>query len=430
MSTENKVPAGDNLPAGSKVSDRLRVLLLIPHLGGGGAEQVAALLAKGLSDRKYEIHLGLVTQESIPAGALPPTVIVHALGASRVRRGAPQILRLVRRIEPDVILSGMFHLNFVVLMLRPFFPARTAVIVRQNTTVSASLEADALPWYTGWLYRVLYRFADRIVCQSRAMADDLVAELGVAADRLAVLPNPVDFEDLLSPTEPAAWPGLGPHLLAVGRLAPEKGFELLLEAVALIRRDFPDADLVIAGKGPEQARLKALAAQLKIADAVRFAGYVDRPARYYAGADIFVLSSRREGMPNVLLEALASGLPVVATPASGGVVDLLSGRANAWLAAEVSAAGLAQVLKQAIETLQAHMPSWDRQRSEKLVRNGARIQALLGTDRLIAEDAPVARMTDEPIAPHYAVFGGEFDFEHAFEAYEALIDTLCAGCRA
>jgi glycosyltransferase involved in cell wall biosynthesis len=414
------------MPNGNSTSDRLRVLLLIPHSGGGGAEQVAALLARGLSDRKNEIHLGLVTQDSSSAGAAPPSVTVHALGAFRVRRAALRILKLVRNLEPDVILSGMFHLNFVVLMLRPLFPARTSVIVRQNTTVSASLDADALPWYTRWLYRILYRFADRIVCQSRAMADDLVAELGIRAELLAVLPNPVDFKVFESLADPAPWPGLGPNLLAVGRLAPEKGFDLLLNAFALVRRDQPHAGLVIVGKGREEARLKALAIQLEIEDAVSFAGHVDRPARFYAGADIFVLSSRHEGMPNAVLEAFASGLPVVATPASGGLVDLLKCSTNSWTAADVSVAGLTQALAQAIKTLEAQTPCWDRHRSEKLTR----IQTLLGPGGLATERASIAVLSDDSRAPRYAEFGGEFAFERAIEAYEALIEEVCAERRA
>ncbi len=131
-----------------------------------------------------------------------------------------------------------------------------------------------------------------------------MAELGIAADRIALLPNPVDFEGLRSLAEPAPWPGLGPHLLAIGRLAKEKGFDLLLKTIALIRRDFPHASLVIVGRGPEEARLRALATELGIADAVSFAGYVDRPWQFYAGADIFVLSSRHEGMPNSFVKPL------------------------------------------------------------------------------------------------------------------------------
>jgi len=399
---------------------------LIPHLGGGGAEQVTALLARGLSDRKYEIHLGLVTQASVPAEAAPPTVTVHALGASRVRYGAAQILKLVRHIKPDMILSGMFHLNFVVLMLRPLFPARTKVIVRQNSTVSASLKADVLPWFTGWLYLALYRFADRVICQSRAMADDLVAELRIRAERLAVLPNPVSLEGLESLEEPAPWPGLGPHLLAIGRLSAEKGFDLLLKSVAKLRRDHPHAGLVIVGKGPEEARLKTLAEELGIAEAVRFAGHVDRPARFYSGADIFVLSSRHEGMPNVLIEAIASGLPVVATPASGGVVDLLSGRANAWLAQDASVTGLTQALVHAIEKLEAITPGWDRHRAQKQ----ARIQALVGAGGLVPDKTFARGIPGHAGTFRYAEFGGQFEFERAIEAYEALIDAICAESRA
>jgi hypothetical protein len=108
------------------MTERPRVLLLIPHLGGGGAEQVVALLARGLSPEKYELHLGLATQARTAPDAMPSWVRVHAMGASRVRSSGFKLLQLVRRIKPDVILSGMFHLNFLVLLLRPFFPRGTS----------------------------------------------------------------------------------------------------------------------------------------------------------------------------------------------------------------------------------------------------------------------------------------------------------------
>src|ERR1019366_1317609 len=174
------------------MAKRSRVLLLIPHLGGGGAENVTALLARCLSQEKYELHLGLVAQASSNSLNSPPWVILHALGARRVRSGAFRLLWLVRRLKPDVILSGMAHLNFLVLLLMPFFPSRTRVLVRQNGTVSAALAFGDLPSYTRLLYRLLYRRADRVVCQTRAMADDLARETGLAPERLTVLPNPVD----------------------------------------------------------------------------------------------------------------------------------------------------------------------------------------------------------------------------------------------
>jgi glycosyltransferase involved in cell wall biosynthesis len=199
---------------------------------------------------------------------------------------------------------------------------------------------------------LLYRRADRIICQSRAMAEDLARELKIGVDVLTVLPNPVDLEGIRSARKDAgAWSGSGPHLLAVGRLSREKGFDLLIEGMAPVRARFPDAELMIAGAGPEDAELKRLCRDLKLEQCVRFIGRVDRPYDQFAGASLFVLSSRYEGMPNALLEAAAGGLPLVATPASGGVVDLLRERPGAWLATEISAQALAAALITALETL-------------------------------------------------------------------------------
>ncbi len=335
------------------MTQRSKLLLLIPHLDGGGAEKVFAQLARGLSRDQYELHLGLVTQTAAPADTFPPGVTVHALGASRVRYVGPALVALVRRLRPSLILSGMFHLNFLVLLLRPFFPGSTSVLVRQNGTVSASLAFDRLPVYTRLLYRLLYRRADRVICQSASMAADLARELGVPEDRLAVLLNPVDVEAIRSAIaqSPGLWTGSGPHLLAIGRLSREKGFDLLLEALAAVRQQIPAAGLVIAGVGPEEAALRARCRDLGLEPAVRFVGYVDRTAAYFSGAAAFVLPSRHEGIPNALLEAAAGGLPLVALPASEGVVELLRGQPGAWLATEVSAPALAAALLGALAQL-------------------------------------------------------------------------------
>jgi len=366
-----------------------RVLLLIPHLGGGGAEQVTSLLAQGLCPEKYELHLGLVTQSHIGPDDMPSWVQVHALGASRVRAGAIKLLLLVQGLKPDVILSGMFHLSFLVLLLRPFFPRGTIVLVRQNGTVSTALSFGNLPGYTRLLYRLLYRRADRVICQTEAMAKDLIDQLDIRPKRLAVLSNPLDIEAIrttarnnpLRLTEATAAPG--PHFLAVGRLSKEKGFDLLLHALAIVRRQFPSADLFIVGTGAEEASLKMLCRDLSLQSAVQFPGRVNHPAAYFKAASLFVLSSRHEGMPNALLEAAAGGLPIVALPASGGVSDLLRDRPGAWLAAEVSAEALSAALV-------------------------AALQALLPGERFAH------------------AFIEEFQLARALQAYESLIDTVLA----
>jgi glycosyltransferase involved in cell wall biosynthesis len=341
------------------MEQRTKVLLLIPHLGGGGAEKIFSHLARGLSHRKYELHLALISQMDSHVESFPPEVTIHLLGATRVRYAAFRLLALVRRLKPQVILSGMFHLNFLVLLLRPFFPRSTRVLVRQNGMLTASLSQDGIPFYTRMLYRLLYRRADRIICQTPAMAADLAAKLALPPTLLAVLLNPLDIEAIrrtldsrAAEISPKSWLGLGPHLLAVGRLSREKGFDLLLDALPSVQQSFPSVHLLIAGAGPEEARLKAQCHKLGLDSAVQFAGHVDDPCAYFPGASLFVLSSRHEGMPNALLEAAAGGLPLVSLPASDGVRDLLCSQPGVWLAASVSASALAASLHQALAALQ------------------------------------------------------------------------------
>jgi glycosyltransferase involved in cell wall biosynthesis len=372
-------------------TQRPRVLLLIPHLGGGGAERVTALLARGLSREKYELHLGLMTQTDAVAEFAGCGVEVHALGSRRVRGGAFRLLRLVRRLQPQLILSGMAHLNFLVLLLRPFFPRQTRILVRQNSTASAAMEFGCLPIYTRLLYRLLYRRADRVVCQTAAMASDLAQELGVPATRLAVLPNPIDLNAIRAGVNAGAeeWPqpgSPGPHLLAVGRLSREKGFDLLLCALARVRESFPTADLLIAGAGPEESALKSQCVELGLQGTVHFAGYVEDPSAFFSGASVFVLSSRHEGLPNALLEAAAGGLPIVALPSSEGVADLLRNQPGVWLAGEITAGALAESLLIALKQLRP---------AEKFAHQ----------------------------------FVEQFGLERAIGAYEALIDSVLVEAR-
>ncbi len=337
---------------------RPRILLLIPHLGGGGAERVTALLAQGLSEKKYELHLATVAQRHPRGECLPARVTVHRLGARRVRNGAFALLRPVRRVQPDLVLSGMAHLNFLVLLLRPFFPGKTRVLVRQNSTASAALRFGGLPWYTRAFYRLLYRRADRVVCQTPAMAADVCEVFAIPEAKLVVLPNPVDIKGIRArlALEQAQAPDAmgrdeGPRLLAVGRLSEEKGFDLLLEALAQVRQSFPAATLVIAGAGPEEGALTAQSSALGLQGAIRFAGHVADTTTCFAAASLFVLASRYEGLPNALLEAAAAGLPIVALPSSQGIVDLLRGQPGVRLAGEISAPALADNILAALRSL-------------------------------------------------------------------------------
>ncbi len=316
---------GENgFPLGKPMARRTRILLLLSHLGGGGAEHVIALLARGLSQEKYEVHLGLVGQADPSGESLPGWVQVHPLGAGRARAGAWPLLHLIWRLRPEVVLTGAAEVSFLVLMLRPLFPAGTSVLVRQNATATSVMAFGRLPRLTRLLYRLLYRNSDQVICQSRDMARDLARAAGIGEAQIAVLPNPVDLAGIRAALRtPAATGGAGQQLLAVGRLSQEKGFDLLLKALPTVRERFPDVKLNLVGAGREEQALKSLCRELGLENAVCFTGQVDTPYSLFPNTTLFVLPSRHEGMPNALLEAAAAGLPLVATPASGGVVDLL-----------------------------------------------------------------------------------------------------------
>ncbi|UWZ82894.1 glycosyltransferase [Occallatibacter riparius] len=324
------------------MNGRATVLLVIPHLGGGGAERVFTLLAGGLNPARFDIHLALVTQWNAAEFELPTWVTVHGIGARRVRAGWWGLLRLIWRLRPRVILSGMAHLNMLLLILRPLFPRNTRILVRQNGCIRAAGSISA--------YRKLYPKADAVVCQTAAMAGDLAKVAGVKRN-LRVLPNPVDLEKTRAAalSGPNLWSGPGPHLLAVGRLAPEKGFDLLLQAFAKVRERFPSADLTIVGEGRERRALEMLAWLLGVRQAARLLGHVEQPAIWFKGATAFVLSSRHEALPNAVLEAASAGLPIVATAVSEGLLDLMRGDPGVWIAKEASAEAIAEALGEALE---------------------------------------------------------------------------------
>ena len=329
------------------MKQRIKLLLAIPHLGGGGAERVIANLARHLDPQRFEIHLLLFTDDGPGAEVPPEWVIVHRFGTSRVRDAWFRLLRLVRAERPDVILSGMAHLNFLLLLLKPFFPQRTAILIRQNTTASAAA-TDVL---TRLAYRYLYPRADRVICQSQDMADDLSHSFSIVPEKLVVLTNPVDVAGIRAAcaaqteSHSDALP-----LLCVGRLSPEKGLDLLLHALPAVKAIHPNVHLTILGTGSAANFLQQLTVDLGLESTVTFAGYAD-PADYYATTTLFVLPSHYEGMPNALLEAAAAGLPIVATPCCTGVTGLLHAAPGAWCAPAISYEALTHTILTALAEL-------------------------------------------------------------------------------
>jgi len=338
--------------------DRPRhILFLIPSLRGGGAERVIVTLLRHLDRTRFRLALAVVDmRKAAYGGDVPEDVEVIDLGCARVRYALPKIVRLIWRRRPDVVFSTLGHLNLALAIIRPLLPNGVRYMARESNIVSEVIRCGSTPPMWGWAYRHFYRRFDAVVCQSHDMRDDLVENFALPAERTVVINNPVDVDRIRHlALEPLATGfeqengGDGDariHLVAAGRLSHQKGVDLLIEALALCGSS--RFRLTILGEGPLLGDLVQLAQDKGVAPQVRFVGFQKNPYPFFARADAFVLSSRFEGFPNVILEALACGTPVIALPAPGGIREILEGVDGCRIAGAMSAPALAAILSEVV----------------------------------------------------------------------------------
>ena len=298
-----------------------RVLFVLASLSGGGAERVMLTILRHLDRSRFEPHLALVEATGPLLEDVPKDVPVYDLKSRRARYCVPAIVRLTWKLRPDVVLSTLGYLNLMLIFAKPLLPGKIRLFVREGTSLAAHLEMDGQhPKLWTWLYRHFYKKADKIICQSDYMLNDLEERFGVTKSKMVRIYNPVDIKRISELAEAYENPfsGEGPQLVTAGRLSHEKGIDVLLDAMALVRDTFPSVQLTILGKGELEADLKARCDRLGLREAVHFLGFQSNPYPSFRNADLFLQCSRYEGLPNVVLEALALGTPVVAMDCPGG----------------------------------------------------------------------------------------------------------------
>jgi len=322
----------------------LRVAILLYSAKATGARRQKLRLANGFARRGCQVELVLVRAHGALLGSVAPEVRVVALPGMALRGAAalglgsawrmaaalPSLVAYLRRARPDVLLAGNTP---AALLAAPAHRLARVERVRLAACVTNHLSGARRPGAAAerWLARRVLPFADAVVAVGEAVARDVRAEVPAVASRLVTLHNPVIGDDLARRrAAPAPHPWLAdggpPVVLGCGRLEPQKDFATLLRAFALLRRERA-ARLVVFGEGPDRRALGELAASLGVAHDVALPGWIDDPFPAMARASLLVLSSRWEGMPNVLIEALACGCPVASTDAPGGSRDALAGGA-------------------------------------------------------------------------------------------------------
>ena len=301
-----------------------RVTLVVGSLSGGGIARVATIMANYWADRDWE--LSIVTLDSSSTGShyeIHPEVEVRyadLVGDSRGKvdatvRNLRRLLRLRRIISgtsPDSVIAFGDQINVLVLLAL----AGTGVPVIVSQRVDPRRHSIGSVW--SMLRRVSYSLATWIVVQTSSVQKTSPERF---REKTVTIPNPVPIPQTFASSGTSPRPK--PIVVAMGRLTRQKGFDLLLEAFARIAKRRLDWSLVIWGEGPARPELEELCVRLELSDRVRFAGQAADPASELAAADLFVLPSRFEGFPNVLCEAMAIGLPVVATECDSGPADIV-----------------------------------------------------------------------------------------------------------
>jgi len=295
----------------------IRLVFCITELNLGGAERALTQLVLSLDRREWEPHvicLGPRGHFAIELEAANVSVVcLNATRVSQLLRTLIRLRRELKRIKPSLVQTFLFHANILGRIA-----ARWAGI---RHVVSGLRVADRRsPWY-GRIDRWTNRWVEMNVCVSQGVADYAANQEGLRVDKLIVIPNAVDlnrFADV-SPASLAEFgiPDGSRVLISIGRLDRQKGIDVLLNAVALIPREIQHLHFLIVGDGPESTSLHQLARQLNIVDRVHFAGQREDIPSLLAASTALILSSRWEGMANVVLEAMAAGRPVIATKVEG-----------------------------------------------------------------------------------------------------------------
>lgn len=306
------------------------VCFLAPELDRVGGYELATLaLARSLRTRGIPVSLVSVVSDPSEPGGSPDIVRIKARGPGALVRVFPGLLVTLarRRASFSLIHCPTFgHVSGLAVLAGHL--ARRPTLLRVATENDVREFADAPHWKSRLLFRLL-RSAAGVIAPSRAIQAELL-RAGFSPDRIFLMPNAVDVDRFrpATPSERAAAKqllGLASDIPVVGtvaRLIPRKGIDVLLRALSVVRHTYPNMHVLVIGDGPLQKELYALSRDLALEGNVSWLGLQADTSRWLRAMDVFAFPSRLEGSPNAVLEAMATGLPIVAT-AIGGVIDLL-----------------------------------------------------------------------------------------------------------
>ena len=321
------------------------ILFILPDLNAGGAERIVTTIANHLPREKFSPSILLLRKEGLYLDFLQNDVEIIDIKTPRIRHALKPILKQIRKRKPDIVFSGYGEVNAYLSLFIKLFP-KTKFIARETNVVSQHVTRREILFF----YK-FYNNYNKIICQSDDMMNDLVENFKIKKDKLIKINNPVDFsfieEKLENATKPESYREGYKNIVAIGNLSSRKGFDNLLKVFEKLKKH--KVLLHILGDGRDREMLNQMKQDLGLENVI-FHGIHKNPYPFLKFADLFVLSSRYEGFPNVLLEAGACGTYALANNCKGGIHEIIQPKINGEISDienhEAFAAKIVEILEQ------------------------------------------------------------------------------------
>ncbi len=309
------------------------VLFVLPSLSPGGAEKVTINILNHINKDKFTVNL-LIINNIGPFKDLifDNNINIINLNKKHARTSYFKLVKIINTIKPDIVFSTLQHVNILLLIFKRLYKSKPKLIIREANTPSqfmGNLNLFKKKLFL-FLLKTQYKKADLIIAQCNEMRDDIISTYKLNnVDNVITIYNPIDVKFIKNKsTDFNPFNHNYVNIVSIGRLTYQKGFDILLKSISIVRELYPNVFLTIVGDGELRNYLIRLSNDLNIQNSVNFVGFQNNPYPYIKYSDLYVLSSRWEGFPNTLLEAITLNKKVVSTNCKSGTFEILNDYEN------------------------------------------------------------------------------------------------------
>lgn len=315
--------------------NKTKIVFFIPQLIGGGAERVNINIMKLLDKSMFDIHLVVTTLKDSVYKELPEKVTLHNLNVNKTLFSIKKLRALFLDLSPEIVFSSLIRGHIAINLSLLGMKKKPYVILRSPNSPKLLIENNQMSFFQKFMLESAYKRANLIIAQTPEMKEEIVIYHGIERNKVNFLKNPLDIQNINQKIRNIKNPFKESNInvVAAGRITYQKGFDILIKSFKDVIKVNKAYKLHIIGQddGKELMKLQKLVDTLDLCDYVSFLGYQDNPYRYFYFSDLYVLSSRWEGLPNTILENIYLKKPIISTKCIPYLSSLIKNGDNGFL---------------------------------------------------------------------------------------------------